>query len=345
MLVMKKLQMNLIVALISMIGWCFFYQIEITHAAAGMPVAAQLTVPANNKTNQPILDVDVQPQTVVHFGIKLQNLTSHPLQVQLLPGVAQTDSTGNINLVSLKDARKNMDSSWKYNVQQLGLSVQKVRLQSKQKLVVPLSLTAPKYRGTIAGAVIVQYIPPKAKHGTSNQLQFASELLLNVGDYTPIVPQIKLGAISLQAGGTPQVIAPVHNQRPVYYGGRAVSYRAQIYRADRRMLHKLNLPNASLAANSICNLSIPWGNQAVHPGRYLLKLRVQAGEQTWHLQRWFNVSFAQARQLNQANPNLQRNPWIFRILIIGVFILFLIVFLTLVFVYAKHKGLKSRKNN
>ncbi|UQS83216.1 WxL protein host-binding domain-containing protein [Bombilactobacillus thymidiniphilus] len=334
----------MVIVLISA-GWLFCNQHEVHAIDQGMPITTQLEVPATNKVlaSSSVVNVDLQPEATADFAVRLNNTSNRDLKVLVRGTIAHTDATGNINLVD--PSHHNLDKSFKYDLQQLGLKPQKVTVKAHSTTRVPLTVEAPNnYQGTISGAILVKLLQKHHRHNQVNTFQIAYGVLLNIGDYNQLKPKVDLGKVAFQSkSGSVNLVANLHNQQPLYYGSGAVDYQMQLKNSQGKVIKQQHLTAGSLTANAIAPLSLDMGRQMIKPGRYQYSMKVDTGDSKWHFKRYLVVSEHEANSLNKHNLFLKHDKLPFIIIIIILVILLFMIFLYVMFKYAFNRGIKRQR--
>lgn len=282
-----------------------------------------------------------------YFSLNLQSGQSYPLKLKLtnnynkaikiviIPTVAGTDNSGQINYTNVSQKR---DSSLKYDWTKMGPTKQTIKLQPEQSQVVNQNLQIPqgKFNGVMLGSFYV-YSPTvnnylkknnaKKKHklAVTNLYSYSVGVLMNVGDISKAQPDLRLHNIRLGLLKVdPAVFLNLQNFQPKYINNGKMRVHARIYRRHSNNLVVQNKQKQmSFAPNSNFDFPVSWGDKRMQAGNYQARVRVRTPERSWYFVKNFTISPADANRLNRQNPNYHKNYWPL-ILIIVIIILLLI---------------------
>ena len=331
---MQKKWQYFILIMASIFAWFTFTK----PAQAAISGAAGFSVePVDNEIGNQAdyFSLNLQPGQSHPLKLKLTNNYNKAIKIVIIPTVAGTDNSGQINYANVTKKR---DSSLKYDWTKMGPTKQTVKLQPKQSQVVNQNLQIPqgKFNGVMLGSFYV-YSPTVNKNlkkdnakknrkvAITNLYSYSVGILMNVGDISQAQPNLRLYNIRLGLLKVdPAVFLNLQNFQPKYIKDGKMQVHARIYRRHSNELVVQNKKKQmSFAPNSNFDFPVSWGTKRMQAGNYQARVRVRTPERSWYFVKNFTISPKDANRLNRQNPDYHKNYWPL-ILIIVIIILLLI---------------------
>lgn len=259
--------------------------------AADMAYSVKANLPENQRNNEhTYFDLFMQPKQKQTISITFENHSENPIELEVNYHTAQTNDNG---VIDYKGTKEKKDSSLAYDLKELIIGDQTVKLNSKEKKEVPYTITMPeqKIEGILLGGF---HIHKKDKEASTNQkVQIKNDYSYVIGlqlteTEQKVTPELKLNTVEPGLDNyRTTLFANLQNTTATMITDMTVT--AEVYKEnDTQVLHKTVKNNQSMAPNSNYNFPISWDNQAFQPGKYTLKLN--AIDKTGH--KWsFNQEF------------------------------------------------------
>lgn len=243
--------------------------------AADMAYSVKANLPENQRNNEhTYFDLFMQPKQKQTISITFENHSENPIELEVNYHTAQTNDNG---VIDYKGTKEKKDSSLAYDLKELIIGDQTVKLNSKEKKEVPYTITMPeqKIEGILLGGF---HIHKKDKEASTNQkVQIKNDYSYVIGlqlteTEQKVTPELKLNTVEPGLDNyRTTLFANLQNTTATMITDMTVT--AEVYKEnDTEALHKTVKNKQSMAPNSNYDFPISWDNQAFQPGKYRLKL-------------------------------------------------------------------------
>lgn len=292
-------------------------------------------------------DVLAKPGESVALSFTLSNATSEPNEIDIQPTVAQTNSSGAIDVGIVG---RSLDSSLQHPFSNMYQGPRKITLAANETRKVQFYVQAPKkpFSGTVIGGIRFSSsdTPSVKTSGTKTfKNQINAALPIRVRSTQPssadVAPNLDLGEPKIVVGvlNHPAVGVRLRNVEPAVL--RQLKGVVNIYdKNSPTNSFRFEQQTIDMAPNSYFNMQIPWGTTSIAPGDYIANFQFQAGARTWKFTRTLIVSPHRASELNEitAAPRQSNLLW----WILGGMLVLMLSIATTVFVWhrGKHVGMK-----
>ena len=280
-------------------------------------------------------DLNLAAGATETLALKLQNVSSDPIQVQVTPHTAYTNVHGVVEYG--KDAQE-PDSSLTYSLDELIDSSGVIELAGNetQTISVPVHMPEESFEGFLAGGLRISEVKEKQEEtaineeGVAIKNEFAYVIGIVVSNSRDSVqPDLDLLAVFADQLNYRNVIsATIQNFTPTFVNRMAVE--ATVQRAgENEVLYEASEEMMQMAPNSNFDFPISLEGDRFQSGDYVLKLRAISGEDEWVWERPFTIKADEARALNQADVTIDSsmNWWMIGAIILLVLLLGVILYL------------------
>ena len=280
-------------------------------------------------------DLNLAAGATETLALKLQNVSSDPIQVQVTPHTAYTNVHGVVEYG--KDAQE-PDSSLTYSLDELIDSSGVIELAGNetQTISVPLHMPEESFEGFLAGGLRISEVKEEQEETAINEVgvaiknEFAYVIGIVVSNSRDSVqPDLDLLAVFADQLNYRNVIsATIQNFTPTFVNRMAVE--ATVQRAgENEVLYEASEEMMQMAPNSNFDFPISLEGDRFQSGDYVLKLRAISGEDEWVWERPFTIKADEARALNQADVTIDSsmNWWMIGAIILLVLLLGVILYL------------------
>ena len=322
-------------------------------------IMPQLTIITNSEeftksSNDDFFDIEFKPGDKVILGIQVQNISDKKIEVEVTPGTVITNQG---QIVYGDQSNKMIDKSNRYPFSKM-VKKQTVSIEANSSLTVKIPVDVPKEKfdgtilGNIAFTVLGQDQMEKSKKTDvatiSNVIRQAIVVRLTQGHQPD--PNFEIG--SPATSGTtngPTITIPVRNTAATYFKsdlGTKVNY--VITKKDDSSVKYTNVDkNISMAPNSFYYGVVSTNGKAIKPGKYNAKISIKYKGKETKFSRDFDVTIAQAKNLNKSTPKItkKRTSFLNYVILAVIFIIILIMLIALYtgIIRAKKKARKNKK--
>ncbi|MGL9769079.1 DUF916 and DUF3324 domain-containing protein [Enterococcus sp. DIV0806c] len=324
-----------------------------------LPVSAQAEETALNTHVTPLFpesQVDeskgyyellLAPNQKENLQLKVGNSSSEPINVQVTPHTAYTNTLGNVEYG--KDAEE-ADPTLIHSLDELMTPSEVITLVGNETKIIEIPLQMPKdaFEGYLAGGLRITEVKEEEEseapegEGVAIKNEFAHVVGVVVSNTRDSVqPELELLDVFADQLNYRNVIsATLQNFTPTFVNQLAVE--ATVKRAgENEVLYKASKEMMQMAPNSNFNFPISLEGDRFRSGNYVLELTATSGENEWSWTREFTIDADDARKLNREDVMIDNSPnwWV-----IGtISLLILLVIILLYFVLKKRKQEKKQK--
>ena len=280
-------------------------------------------------------DLNLAAGATETLALKLQNVSSDPIQVQVTPHTAYTNVHGVVEYG--KDAQE-PDSSLTYSLDELIDSSGVIELAGNETrtISVPLHMPEESFEGFLAGGLRISEVKEEQEEtaineeGVAIKNEFAYVIGIVVSNSRDSVQSdLDLLAVFADQLNYRNVIsATIQNFTPTFVNRMAVE--ATVQRAgETEVLYEASEEMMQMAPNSNFDFPISLEGDRFQSGDYVLKLRAISGEDEWVWERPFTIKADEARALNQVDVTIDSNInwWMIGAIILLVLLLGVILYL------------------
>ncbi|OTO77356.1 MULTISPECIES: DUF916 and DUF3324 domain-containing protein [unclassified Enterococcus] len=294
-------------------------------------------------------DLNLAAGATETLALKLQNVSSDPIQVQVTPHTAYTNVHG---VVEYGKEAQEPDSSLTYSLDELIDSSGVIELAGNETktITVPLHMPEESFEGFLAGGLRITEVKEEQEETTSNEegVAIKNEFAYVVGvvvsnSRDSVQPDLDLLAVFADQLNYRNVIsATIQNFTPTFVNRMAIEATVQRVGEDG-VLYEASEEMMQMAPNSNFDFPISLEGDRFQSGDYVLHLKATSGEQEWSWTEEFTIKADEARSLNRDDVTIDSSPnW----LLIGssVFIVCLLAVITyLILQNKKNKASLGKK--
>ncbi|MGM0294547.1 DUF916 and DUF3324 domain-containing protein [Enterococcus sp. AZ062] len=279
--------------------------------------------------------------------VKVGNSSSEPINVQVTPHTAYTNTLGNVEYG--KDAEE-ADPTLIHSLDELMTPSEVITLAGNETKVIEIPLQMPKdaFEGYLAGGLRITEVKEEEEseapegEGVAIKNEFAHVVGVVVSNSRDSVqPELELLDVFADQLNYRNVIsATLQNFTPTFVNQLAVE--ATVKRAgENDVLYKAEKEMMQMAPNSNFNFPISLEGDRFRSGNYVLELTAKSGDNEWSWTREFTIDADDARKLNREDVMIDNSPnwW----MIGTISLLILLVIILLYFVLKKRKQEKKQK--
>ncbi|WP_347082640.1 DUF916 and DUF3324 domain-containing protein [Enterococcus mundtii] len=269
--------------------------------------------------------------------LKVGNSSSEPINVQVTPHTAYTNTLGNVEYG--KDAEE-ADPTLVHSMDELMTPSEVITLAGKETKVIDISLQMPKdaFEGYLAGGLRITEVKEEEEseapegEGVAIKNEFAHVVGVVVSNTRDSVqPELELLDVFADQLNYRNVIsATLQNFTPTFVNQLAVE--ATVKRAgESDVLYKASKEKMQMAPNSNFNFPISLEGDRFRSGNYVLELTAKSGDNEWSWTREFTIDADDARKLNREDVMIDNSPnwWMIGALILLTLLVVILLYLAL----------------
>lgn len=275
--------------------------------------------------------------------LKVGNSSSEPINVQVTPHTAYTNTLGNVEYG--KDA-KEADPTLVHSLDELMTPSEVITLAGKETKVIDIPLQMPKdaFEGYLAGGLRIAEIKEEEEsdapegEGVAIKNEFAHVVGVVVSNTRDSVqPELELLDVFADQLNYRNVIsATLQNFTPTFVNQLAVE--ATVKRAgENDVLYEASKEMMQMAPNSNFNFPISLEGDRFRSGNYVLELTAKSGDNEWSWTREFTIDADDARKLNREDVMIDNSPNWWMIVTIGIIVLVIALFVFMIWQKNKHR--------
>lgn len=267
--------------------------------------------------------------------LKVGNSSSEPINVQVTPHTAYTNTLGNVEYG--KDA-KEADPTLIHSLHELMTPSEVITLSGKETKIIEIPLQMPEdaFEGYLAGGLRITEIKEAEEsetpegEGAAIKNEFAHVIGVVVSNTSDsIQPELELLDVFADQLNYRNVIsATLQNFTPAFVNRLEVE--ATVKRAgENDVLYEASKEMMQMAPNSNFNFPISLEGDRFRSGNYLLELTAKSGENEWSWTREFKIDADDARKLNREDVMIDSsvNWWMIGSIILLILMLGLVLYL------------------
>ncbi|MGM7317089.1 DUF916 and DUF3324 domain-containing protein [Enterococcus casseliflavus] len=270
------------------------------------------------------------------LGLKVQNASSEPIQVQVTPHTAYTNVHGVVEYG--KDAEE-PDNSLMYSLADLIESIEVIELAGNEtkSIQVPLHMPKEAFKGFLAGGLRISEVQEEQEEeATGEGVAIKNEFAYVVGVVVSntrdsVQPDLDLLAVFADQLNYRNVIsARIQNFTPTFVNRLAIDATVQRVGEDE-VLYEASEEGMQMAPNSHFHFPISLDGDRFQSGEYLLKLAATSGEEEWTWEQTFTIDADEARALNRQDVMIDSslNWWMIGSIVLVVLVLGFIIYLVI----------------
>ena len=269
--------------------------------------------------------------------LKVGNSSSEPINVQVTPHTAYTNTLGNVEYG--KDAEE-ADPTLVHSLDELMTPSEVITLAGKETKVIDIPLQMPKdaFEGYLAGGLRIAEIKEEEEsdapegEGVAIKNEFAHVVGVVVSNTRDSVqPELELLDVFADQLNYRNVIsATLQNFTPTFVNQLAVE--ATVKRAgENDVLYEASKEMMQMAPNSNFNFPISLEGDRFRSGNYVLELTAKSGDNEWSWTREFTIDADDARKLNREDVMIDNSPnwWMIGALILLTLLVVILLYLAL----------------
>ncbi|MHC5251131.1 DUF916 and DUF3324 domain-containing protein [Listeria kieliensis] len=277
------------------IGIGTFLGLMVHAEASHMNYSVQANIPANqlDKTKT-YFDLRMKPGEKQTISLTLKNKAGEAATILVEPNRATTNRNGVIDYGASNDKP---DNSLEVNFEQLISSKKEVKLArgEEKKVDFTLQMPARPFSGMVLGGFYVHEKEANPDTSEAKKVQVKNDFSYVIGvklteSDEPMAPDLRLNEVKpgLENYQT-MVSANIQNTAPTILSDLHVEAEV-LKRGEERVLHRVSRDNQVMAPNSNYNFTIPWDNEKLTPGKYLLRLKARDGAgHKWDFRKGFVI--------------------------------------------------------
>ncbi len=265
--------------------------------------------------------------------LKVGNSSSEPINVQVTPHTAYTNTLGNVEYG--KDA-KAADPTLIHSLDDLMTPSEVITLEGKETKIIDIPLQMPKdaFEGYLAGGLRITEIKDEEEsdapegEGVAIKNEFAHVIGVVVSNTSDSVqPELELLDVFADQLNYRNVIsATLQNFTPAFVNRLEVE--ATVKRAgESDVLYEASKEMMQMAPNSNFNFPISLEGDRFRSGNYVLELTAKSGDNEWSWTREFTIDADDARKLNREDVMIDNSPNWWMIGTISLLILLVVILL------------------
>ena len=257
-------------------------------------------------------DLKLQPGQTTTLAVKVTNTSTQKITVYTNVATATTNPNG---VVEYQPAAAGKNIDLPANASQLmTTSAPKLTLAKGMSKIVTFKVKMPtaKYDGIVVGGLsFLKKAAPQQSKGAmaiKNQYAYSVAVVLH-GERTLTKNRVTLGKINAtQNNGYNQISLALQNRTAAFLN--QVKTDVHIYRrGSQRVRYQQSDQHGQMAPNSIYELPLRVGRDALKPGKYTAKLAVTSKKQHWTFTKDFEITRDRAKQLNKTAVIEQHTNW------------------------------------
>ncbi|WP_207695736.1 hypothetical protein DOK67_0001559 [Enterococcus sp. DIV0212c] len=320
-------------------------------SAEEMNFSVEAQLPENQlDKNKTYFDLRVSPDTKEELKVEIKNNKDEEVTVQIQANTAITNDNG---VIDYGEAKPKLDKSLETPFASIAKVDPEVVLAPKEKKIVTIPVEIPKesFNGIILGGLYFTQKETgkeeKAEAGMQIENKFAYVVGVRLSENDEEV-ESNLNLLDVAAGQRNYrnvVVATLQNPMPRILGQMTV--KAQVFAENdlKTAIFTTNQENLNMAPNSNFGYGIKMANKAFKPGKYVMKMTVEADGKTWPFEKAFEITADEAKKFNDEAVDLVEEPndYLIYIIIGGVILVVIIIGLISWMVYQKRKKEAERK--
>ena len=320
----------------------FAFGIETSAAELRFSVETEIQI---DKTKT-YFDLMMKPDQEQILKVRAANSTDENLVIDVSVKSATTNSNGVIEYGESLTALDKSAPADLSEIIQLKDGGESVELPAKSEKVVELRVKMPKeeFSGQLAGGITfsekVDETKDKQKENTNglaieNRYAYTVAVLLRENE-TVVQPELSLEKVEpTQRNARSVISATLLNHEAAYLQSMKVTANVKNKKTNNVILEKEHM---QMAPNSIFNFPIPYEENEMEAGTYVLAMTVEGSGKKWQFTKEFTISKEEAKTFNEKDVTVKKTESKLIYLLIGLLILLLIICLFIILRLKKQKN-------
>ncbi|HAP4912587.1 TPA: DUF916 and DUF3324 domain-containing protein [Enterococcus faecalis] len=327
----------------------YFFAFGIETSAAELRFSVETEIPENqiDKTKT-YFDLMMKPDQEQILKVRAANSTDENLVIDVSVKSATTNSNGVIEYGESLTALDKSAPADLSEIIQLKDGGESVELPAKSEKVVELRVKMPKeeFSGQLAGGITfsekVDETKDKQKENTNglaieNRYAYTVAVLLRENE-TVVQPELSLEKVEpTQRNARSVISATLLNHEAAYLQSMKVTANVKNKKTNNVILEK-EQEDMQMAPNSIFNFPIPYEENEMEAGTYVLAMTVEGSGKKWQFTKEFTISKEEAKTFNEKDVTVTKTESKLIYLLIGLLILLLIICLFIILRLKKQKN-------
>lgn len=322
-------------------------------SAEEMSFSVEAQLPDNQlDKSKTYFDLRVTPGAKEELKVAIQNNKAEEVTVKIQANTAVTNDNGVIDYAVVKPT---LDKTLEVPFASIAKVEPEVVLAPNEKKVIsiPVAIPSNSFNGIILGGLHFSQKEGTGETKTETGMQIENKFAYVIGvrlseNDDAVESDLKLLNVGAAQRNYRNVIeARLQNPMPRILGSMVVT--ADVYGANNleTPIFHSNQTNLNMAPNSNFGYGIPMDNKAFKPGKYLLKMTVEADGKTWPFEKEFEIKADEAKVLNSKAVDLleEENDYVLYFIIGGIILAVVIIGLISWMVHQKrqHQAELKRK--
>jgi len=293
----------------------YFFAFGIETSAAELRFSVETEIPENqiDKTKT-YFDLMMKPDQEQILKVRAANSTDENLVIDVSVKSATTNSNGVIEYGESLTALDKSAPADLSEIIQLKDGGESVELPAKSEKVVELRVKMPKeeFSGQLAGGITfsekVDETKDKQKENTNglaieNRYAYTVAVLLRENE-TVVQPELSLEKVEpTQRNARSVISATLLNHEAAYLQSMKVTANVKNKKTNNVILEK-EQEDMQMAPNSIFNFPIPYEENEMEAGTYVLAMTVEGSGKKWQFTKEFTISKEEAETFNEKLPSI-----------------------------------------
>ncbi len=317
----------------------YFFAFGIETSAAELRFSVETEIPENkiDKTKT-YFDLMMKPDQEQILKVRAANSTDENLVIDVSVKSATTNSNG---VIEYGESLTALDKSAPADLSEI------IQLKDGGESV-ELRVKMPKeeFSGQLAGGITfsekVDETKDKQKENTNglaieNRYAYTVAVLLRENE-TVVQPELSLEKVEpTQRNARSVISATLLNHEAAYLQSMKVTANVKNKKTNNVILEK-EQEDMQMAPNSIFNFPIPYEENEMEAGTYVLAMTVEGSGKKWQFTKEFTISKEEAKTFNEKDVTVKKTESKLIYLLIGLLILLLIICLFIILRLKKQKN-------
>ena len=320
----------------------YFFAFGIETSAAELRFSVETEIPENqiDKTKT-YFDLMMKPDQEQILKVRAANSTDENLVIDVSVKSATTNSNGVIEYGESLTALDKSAPADLSEIIQLKDGGESVELPAKSEKLVELRVKMPKeeFSGQLAGGITFSEKVEENTNGLAieNRYAYTVAVLLRENE-TVVQPELSLEKVEpTQRNARSVISATLLNHEAAYLQSMKVTANVKNKKTSNVILEK-EQEDMQMAPNSIFNFPIPYEENEMEAGTYVLAMTVEGSGKKWQFTKEFTISKEEAKTFNEKDVTVKKTESKLIYLLIGLLLLLLIICLFIILRLKKQKN-------
>ena len=313
----------------------YFFAFGIETSAAELRFSVETEIPENqiDKTKT-YFDLMMKPDQEQILKVRAANSTDENLVIDVSVKSATTNSNG---VIEYGESLTALDKSAPADLSEI------IQLKDGGESV---EMPKEEFSGQLAGGITfsekVDETKDKQKENTNglaieNRYAYTVAVLLRENE-TVVQPELSLEKVEpTQRNARSVISATLLNHEAAYLQSMKVTANVKNKKTNNVILEK-EQEDMQMAPNSIFNFPIPYEENEMEAGTYVLAMTVEGSGKKWQFTKEFTISKEEAKTFNEKDVTVKKTESKLIYLLIGLLILLLIICLFIILRLKKQKN-------